>query len=96
MSSGPKHPARGGRGPSTPNWPNRPLHGSTSAKVGGPPFRRSKRKRRLLRLAARRGRSPTFADSEPRRRPFVPWACRDCGPLGLDCGPKAHFDLIPK
>eukprot|EP00969_Alexandrium_andersonii_P223813 9884614-Alexandrium_andersonii.AAC.1 len=28
------HPARGGRGPSTPNWPNGPLRSSESAKVG--------------------------------------------------------------
>eukprot|EP00969_Alexandrium_andersonii_P063658 2803160-Alexandrium_andersonii.AAC.1 len=54
--------------------------------------------RRLLRLAVRQGGSPTFADSEPRGGRVGPlgWACWDRGPLGLDFGPRAHFDRTPK
>eukprot|EP00969_Alexandrium_andersonii_P137642 6086792-Alexandrium_andersonii.AAC.1 len=24
--------------------------------------------------------------------PLARWECLDCGPLGLDIGPRAHFD----
>eukprot|EP00969_Alexandrium_andersonii_P059906 2638719-Alexandrium_andersonii.AAC.1 len=74
-----------------PNGPNGPLHGSEAAKIGQPPLSHCQAQeapreaRRLLRLDLWNGASPTFADSEPRIRPFGP-----LGVLGLR-PPRAGF-----
>eukprot|EP00969_Alexandrium_andersonii_P279306 12345845-Alexandrium_andersonii.AAC.1 len=47
---------------------------------------------RLLHLDLWNGglrRSPIPSREEGR---LARWACRDCGPGGLDLGPKTHFD----
>eukprot|EP00969_Alexandrium_andersonii_P298442 13192241-Alexandrium_andersonii.AAC.1 len=57
---GAQAPARGGDGPSAPNWPNGPLRGSESAKVGEPLWHCQAQEaprfaRRILRLDLRKG-----------------------------------------
>eukprot|EP00969_Alexandrium_andersonii_P027057 1179981-Alexandrium_andersonii.AAC.1 len=77
MSSWLKNPARGGNGPRAPNGPNSLFRGSASAKVRDPHSAGPSAGGAALRVAppasgsAARG-SPTFATSEPRRRPFGP------------------------
>eukprot|EP00969_Alexandrium_andersonii_P273874 12104860-Alexandrium_andersonii.AAC.1 len=85
-----------------PNGPDGPLRGCESAKVGDPPAalpgaRGAARRAVSPALSSAARRSQTLADSELRRGLFGPLGVLGHRPpIGLDFGPRAHFDQTPK